>query len=241
MSRSTTAPRKATPIDPRSKLSSTEWSPVASPHRAPPMTAPSTPTMIVPKQPRLGACVTHWAKAPAIRPTKIHPRMLIARTYPPWTGAGRRRAGAAAERHGSRCLAVGTAAGGAPPGPPARGGRPPRHGAGQGWGRPGGRWRPVGPAGGRRGGRPRRPGGERGRLQPRHEGGPGLGDALAPHRTGALVEPPGDRGVDEGELLGHGDIIPRGCDSFGGWAGGRPILPEVSWSHRGARHQQRPG
>ena len=35
------------------------------------------------------------------------------------------------------------------------------------------------------------------------EGGPGLGDASTAHLTGGFVDPPGGRGVEEGELSCH--------------------------------------
>jgi translation initiation factor IF-2 len=52
-------------------------------------------------------------------------------------------------------------------------------------------------------------------VQPGPQGGAGLGHAFTPHGPRALVEPPGLGGVDEGELLGHGASIRRGCDSLG--------------------------
>src|SRR5215207_2704034 len=104
-SRSTTAPRNATATDPRSKSSMTSVSsPVASPNSVPPIRAPRTPTMIVPRHPLGRAPVTRRAKAPAMNPTTTQPRMLMAgggyRPTPTAPGqvAPRHRPGHAAER-----------------------------------------------------------------------------------------------------------------------------------------------
>ena len=43
----------------------------------------------------------------------------------------------------------------------------------------------------------------------------GVGDALEPLGPGGPIEAPGGAGIDEEELVGHGYIMQRGCDTHG--------------------------
>lgn len=53
----------------------------------------------------------------------------------------------------------------------------------------------------------------RGGRQGGLEGGPSRTDALTTHLTGGVVEAPGRRDLEEGELTCHALIQPTGCDS----------------------------
>jgi hypothetical protein len=45
--------------------------------------------------------------------------------------------------------------------------------------------------------------------------GTGVGDALQPLGPSGLIQTPSGAGIDEEELVGHGSILSRGCDTVG--------------------------